>query len=133
MNLDKQLPAAVGVCSLHSSLRIDPIPDAREKRPKGLLGAVGSAALIGRDLVRAKSGCHVRPLSMREVPAMEATDEVVRRAAKNAGFIARTSVWRRDSIDNHCGYMLVDPHTNTVVAGSRFELSADDVLAFCKD
>jgi hypothetical protein len=28
--------------------------------------------------------------------------------------------------------MLIDPHCNCVVAGERFDMSAEDVIAYCK-
>jgi len=60
-----------------------------------------------------------------------ASDSKARRAARRVGLVARKSRWRRDSFDNHCGYMLIDPTTNFVVAGSRFDLTAEDVVQFC--
>jgi hypothetical protein len=45
-------------------------------------------------------------------------DAQARRAAKRAGYIAKRSRWRRDSIDNHGGFMLIDAHTNDVGRGS---------------
>jgi hypothetical protein len=58
-------------------------------------------------------------------------DSAARRAAKRVGLAATKSRWRRDSIDNRGGFMLVNPFTNAVVEGARFDLSAQDVLDFC--
>jgi len=55
-----------------------------------------------------------------------------RRAARRVGLIARRSRWRVGTIDNHGGYMLVDPSANIPVYGSRWDLSAEDVIEFCK-
>lgn len=59
-------------------------------------------------------------------------DARARRAAQRAGLMAKKSRWRRNSIDNFGGFMLLDPRTNFVVAGSRFDLSAYEVAAFAK-
>jgi hypothetical protein len=63
----------------------------------------------------------------------KALDGQARRAAKRAGYIARKTRWRLDTIDNHGGYMLVEPSRNLCVAGARYELTAEDVLDWCKD
>jgi hypothetical protein len=60
------------------------------------------------------------------------SDSAARRAAKRVGLVARKSRWRRDSIDNDGGFMIVDPYTNFVVCGSRFDLTADDVAEYCR-
>ena len=62
-----------------------------------------------------------------------ATDSRARRAARRAGLVARKSRWRWGSLDNHGEYMLVDPMTNFVVAGSRYDMTAEEVLDYCKD
>ena len=61
------------------------------------------------------------------------SESSARRAAKRAGLVARKSRWRKDSIDNKGGFMLVDPYTNTVVYGDRFDLTADAVISICND
>ena len=60
-------------------------------------------------------------------------DGKTRRAAARIGLKARKSRWCRDSIDNFGGFMLIDPYLNCVIAGSRFELSAEDVIEYCSD
>jgi hypothetical protein len=62
-----------------------------------------------------------------------AIDSRVRRAARRAGLVARKSRWRAGSIDNYGEYMLVDPATNFVVAGSRYDMTPEEVLDYCKD
>jgi hypothetical protein len=59
------------------------------------------------------------------------SDSKARRAARRVGLVARKSRWRRGSIDNRGEYMLINPMTNFVVAGSRFDLTAEDVVQFC--
>jgi hypothetical protein len=59
-------------------------------------------------------------------------DQRARRAASRIGLQARRSRWRHGSIDNHGGFMIIDPARNWVVAGSRYELSADDVIEYCE-
>jgi len=54
-----------------------------------------------------------------------------RNAARSVGLIARKTRWRRDSIDNRGGFMLIEPNGNRVVAGERFDMTAEDVIAYC--
>ena len=56
-----------------------------------------------------------------------------RRAAKRVGLVARKSRWRQGSIDNFGEFMLVDPYRNFAVAGSRFDMSAEQVIEFCAE
>jgi hypothetical protein len=62
----------------------------------------------------------------------EFSDSQARRAAKRVGLLARKSRWRRDTIDNFGDFMLIEPRLNCVVAGSRFDLTAADVVELCK-
>lgn len=56
-------------------------------------------------------------------------ERTIRRKAKAVGY--RLIKCRKPiSIDNMGGYALVDLYTNAVVAGSRFELSLEDVLDY---
>jgi hypothetical protein len=57
-----------------------------------------------------------------------------RRAAKRVGLQARKGGrWRANSIDNLGGFQIIDPIGNYVVAGQRFNYSADDVVEFCAE
>lgn len=59
-------------------------------------------------------------------------EQQLRRALNKLGYSlhkSRTSI----SIDNLGGYMIVDIYGNHAVAGSRFELSLDDVAEWLKD
>jgi hypothetical protein len=60
-----------------------------------------------------------------------AMDARARRAAKRAGLVAKKSRWRQGTLDNHGGFMLIEPHRNNVLAGVRFDWSAEDVIGFC--
>jgi hypothetical protein len=60
-----------------------------------------------------------------------ATENQARYAAKRAGLTAHKSTWRKDSVDNHGGFQLIDNRT-IVVAGLRYYMTAGDVVAFCK-
>ncbi len=61
--------------------------------------------------------------------AMEAR---ARRAARGAGMVVRKS--RRElSLDNCGGFMLVDPRTNFPVDGSRYDMTAEDVIRWCQE
>jgi hypothetical protein len=59
------------------------------------------------------------------------SESAARRAAKRIGLIARKTRWRRDTIDNRGGFQLLNPYSNWIVAGEKFDLSPDDVVAFC--
>lgn len=60
-----------------------------------------------------------------------ALEHRARRAARRVGLLAQKSRWRVGTIDNHGGFVLIDPYTNAVVDGSRFDLSAEEVLEHC--
>lgn len=57
-------------------------------------------------------------------------EQSLRRALNNAGYSLKKSRRQYVSIDNFCGYMIINDCNNTVAAGSRFELSLDDVADF---
>jgi hypothetical protein len=59
--------------------------------------------------------------------------QAARRAAKRVGLRAAKTRWRANSVDNHGGFQLIDPYSNSVVAGVRFDMSAEDVIEWCKD
>jgi hypothetical protein len=62
----------------------------------------------------------------------QALDAHARRAAQRVGLVARKSRWRAGSIDNYGGFMLVDPYSNVVVDGGRYDLSAEYVIDYCQ-
>ena len=49
-----------------------------------------------------------------------------RRAAKRCGWYLQKSRSRRLSIDDYGKLMIIDPDTNSVVAGKRFDFSAEE-------
>lgn len=61
---------------------------------------------------------------------MQNKESMLRRALNKAGYSLRKSRQQFISINNLGGYMIVDTNHNAIVAGSRFELSLDDVAAF---
>jgi hypothetical protein len=65
--------------------------------------------------------------------SQSALDSRARRAARRVGLVAKRSRWRAGSIDNRGEFMLIDPLTNFVVAGSRFDMTAEEVLDYCRD
>jgi hypothetical protein len=68
-----------------------------------------------------------------EMTGEAALDHRARRAAKRAGLKAVRSRWRRDSVDNRGGFQILEPYRNAIVAGVRFDLSAEEVIAFCAE
>ena len=67
-----------------------------------------------------------------EIVITASNEQKARRAARLVGLVAKKSRSRITSSVNHGGFMLLDPHTNRVVAGERFDLDPEDVTAFCK-
>lgn len=63
-----------------------------------------------------------------EERAHRALEARARRAARKAGYLALKCRKHRGSIDNFGDFQIVDPYLSGVVAGSRFDLSAQDVL-----
>jgi hypothetical protein len=63
----------------------------------------------------------------------KAHDARARRAARRVGLLARKSRWRAGSVDNRGGFMLIEPMENRCVRGWKFNLSAEDVIAFCAE
>ena len=59
-------------------------------------------------------------------------EQKARRTAKSAGLVAKKSRSRIMYSVNHGGFMLLDPHTNRVVSGERFDLGPAEVIAYCE-
>jgi hypothetical protein len=70
---------------------------------------------------------------MNKPPTESAMDSRARRAAKKAELVAEKSAWRKDSIDNRNGFRIVDPYYNRVIAGVRYDMSAQEVINFCAE
>jgi hypothetical protein len=62
-----------------------------------------------------------------------AMDSRARRTAGRAGLKATKTRWRRDTLDNFGEFRLHDTTVNCVVAGDRYDLTAEDVIAFCSE
>jgi hypothetical protein len=69
--------------------------------------------------------------AIQESDLQSRLDGRARRAAKKIGLVARRSRWRAGSVDNWGGFVLIDPYTNFIVAGSRFDMSAEEVIRYC--
>jgi hypothetical protein len=70
------------------------------------------------------------PSSSQE-PDDRCSDARARRAAKRIGLWARKSRWRRGTTDNHGGFQLIDPYRNSIVAGEKFNLTAEAIVEYC--
>lgn len=57
-------------------------------------------------------------------------ENLLRRQAKRLGLALRKSRAKRIHLDNFGEYGIIDPYENFVVAGSRFDLSLEDVKDF---
>ena len=60
-----------------------------------------------------------------------ALEQRARRAARRVGLLARKSRWRLGTVDNRGEFMLLNPWTNAIVDGVRFDLSAEQVIDYC--
>ena len=60
-----------------------------------------------------------------------ALDFRVRRVAYKDGLVAIKSR-SRDGYENQGGYMLIDPSRNLPVAGSRYDLTAEDLIEYLR-
>jgi hypothetical protein len=58
-------------------------------------------------------------------------EQRARRTAKRIGLRATKSRWRAGTVDNRGRFMLIDPHRNLVVAGERFNMTAQEVIERC--
>lgn len=75
------------------------------------------------------------PLSLLKFPPIRGramSDTAARRAAQRFGLRATKSRRRRDH-ENLGEFMLVDPQTGFPVAGFRYDLSAEEVIAYCDE
>jgi hypothetical protein len=64
----------------------------------------------------------------------EHSEDQARRAAKRVGLQAlKGGRWRAPTVDNQGGFMIVDPMRNWIVAGEKFNCTADDVVEFCAE
>ena len=66
-----------------------------------------------------------------EQRVQQAFEARARRAAKHVGLLAVKSRFAL-SIDNRGGFRLLDPYNNRIVAGEKFDLTAEEVIEYCK-
>lgn len=59
-----------------------------------------------------------------------ALESRARRAAKRAGYRLQKSRSRTFHMNDYGEFMIVDAESDCVVAGSRYDMSAEDVLSF---
>lgn len=57
----------------------------------------------------------------------------LRRRAAKLGYRFTKSNWRKDSIDNHGGYMIIEIDRSICVDGARYECDLDYVAAFIEE
>lgn len=60
------------------------------------------------------------------------SESAARRAAHRVGYVARKSRWRKYSVDNRGEFRIIDPETNAIVIGERFDVTADEVMKWCR-
>lgn len=70
----------------------------------------------------------IRAVSLSE----SALESRARRAAKSIGFTACKSRHRPGSVDNHGGFVVMDPATGVLVAGFRYDMSPEEVISWCR-
>lgn len=70
---------------------------------------------------------------MPNLKVEKALEARARRAARKEGLIARKSRRQIGSTDNHGEFMLVDPRYNIPVAGWQYDMSADEIIAYCQN
>lgn len=63
----------------------------------------------------------------------KARENRLRRWAARLGVYVRKSRARTWHFDDRGGYRIVDPFTNTVLAGEKFDLTMDDVEEFLQE
>ena len=65
--------------------------------------------------------------------AEKTLEQRARRKAKSVGLAAIKSRQGVGSVDNRGGFRIVEPFLNSIEAGERFDLSAEEVMLFCKE
>lgn len=63
----------------------------------------------------------------------KAVEARARRAAARVGLVIRRSRRHVGSPDNYGEFMLVDPGTNVPVAGWQYDMTAQEVIAYCRE
>jgi hypothetical protein len=72
------------------------------------------------------------PLYVEYHVSKGALEQRARSAARRVGLRAcKGGRWRIGTVDNRGGFMIVDPYRNCIVVGEKFDLQAEEVIAFC--
>lgn len=70
-------------------------------------------------------------MSDQQRRAEKALEQRARRKARSVGLVAIKSRKGLGSINNRGGFMLVDEYFSIIKAGKGFDMSAEDVIAYC--
>lgn len=70
-------------------------------------------------------------MSNQQKRAVKALEQRARRKARSAGFVAIKSRNGVGSVDNLGGFRVTDAILGTIEAGERFDLTAEEVIAYC--
>lgn len=60
-------------------------------------------------------------------------EEKLRKELKNLGYSLRKSRVKNPNLNDHGGYMIIQSNSNSVIAGSKFDLSLEDVKRFVNE
>lgn len=70
-------------------------------------------------------------MSNQQERAVKALEQRARRKAKSVGLVAIKSRKGVGSVDNLGGFRIFDAILGTIEAGERFDLTAEEVIAYC--
>ncbi|WP_374266730.1 hypothetical protein [Zoogloea sp.] len=70
-------------------------------------------------------------MSNQQERAVKALEQRARRKAKSVGLAAIKARKGVGSVDNLGGFRIIDAILGTIEAGERFELTAEEVIAYC--
>lgn len=70
-------------------------------------------------------------MSNQQERAVKALEQRARRMAKSVGLVAIKSRKGIGSVDNLGGFRILDANLGTVEAGEQFDLTAEEVIAYC--
>ncbi len=70
-------------------------------------------------------------MSNQQERAVKALEQRARRMAKSVGLVAIKSRKGIGSVENLGGFRIIHAILGTIEAGERFELTAEEVIAYC--
>lgn len=76
---------------------------------------------------------HVDDETIRAARQKMRLETRARRTARTVGLAARKTRWHAGSVDNCGGFRLLDPHSNSVIAGEKFDLTPEQVIVLCAE